>query len=152
MNLEHRIPPPLVAVLTAAVMWGLSRLLPGDNVPFLVCAVPAGMLALAGLAVMLAGVWSFRRARTTVNPLRPASASALVTGGIYRWTRNPMYLGMATLLLAWAAWLASPAALPGVLLFVAYIQRFQIQPEEEALERLFGDGYRDYCARVRRWL
>lgn len=101
---------------------------------------------------MLAGVISFRRARTTVNPLKPETATALVTSGVYRYTRNPMYLGMLAILVAWAAFLASPAALLGPLGFWTYIQRFQIRPEEKMLTSLFGRAFTDYTSRVRRWL
>ena len=75
-----------------------------------------------------------------------------MTAGIYRVSRNPMYLGFAILLLAWAVFLASPWMLLGVPAFMMFISRFQIQPEERALESLFGEEFRDYKARVRRWL
>ena len=101
---------------------------------------------------MLAGIASFRQAQTTVNPLKPDTATALVTSGVYGYTRNPMYLGMLAVLLAWAVFLASPAALAGVLGFWWYIGRFQIRPEERALAALFGSSFSDYTSRVRRWL
>lgn len=106
----------------------------------------------AGLAVMLAAVRRFRRHRTTVNPFTPDKSSHLVQDGIFRYSRNPMYLGMALLLAAWAVWLAQVCAVPGIALFAAYIQIFQIRREEQALSALFGDTYRDYCRRTRRWL
>jgi protein-S-isoprenylcysteine O-methyltransferase Ste14 len=115
--------------------------------------IGAALLILAaGLLVMLAGVISFRRARTTVNPLKPDAATTLVTSGIYRYTRNPMYLGMLMVLLGWVVYLASPAALLGVLAFWAFIGHFQIRPEEHALAGLFGTTFTDYMSRVRRWL
>ena len=106
----------------------------------------------AGLLFVLAGGISFRRARTTVNPLKPEAASALVTSGIYRYTRNPMYVGFALWLLAWGLYLASPLVLLGVLGFVLYMNRLQIAPEERALGRLFGADFAAYRQRVRRWL
>ena len=109
-------------------------------------------VGIIGLFVMLAGVLSFRRMKTTVNPLQPGAATALVTGGVYRYTRNPMYLGMLLLLIGWAVYLSSPIALIGVLVFWFYISRFQIRPEERALAKLFGDGFSDYASRVRPWL
>ncbi|MBG6289848.1 isoprenylcysteine carboxylmethyltransferase family protein [Pseudomonas nitroreducens] len=105
-----------------------------------------------GAAVCLAGVLSFRLARTAVNPLRPETASALVSSGIYGHTRNPMYLGFAIALVAWAFYLASPVALLGVVGFVLYMNRFQIGPEEQALASLFGEAFAAYRTRVRRWL
>lgn len=92
------------------------------------------------------------RRHTTINPLSPRKSTALVTGGVYRFTRNPMYLGMACLLTAWAVWLAALLAFAGPVLFVLYITRFQIRPEERVLTELFGLPYTDYTQRVRRWL
>jgi protein-S-isoprenylcysteine O-methyltransferase Ste14 len=109
-------------------------------------------LAAAGAVIALAGVAEFRRVRTTVNPLRPDRASALVTSGIFRWTRNPMYLGLALALLGWAAFLAHPLAALGVPVFVVWMSRWQIPREERALEALFGEEFARYRTRVRRWL
>ena len=101
---------------------------------------------------VLSGVISFRLAQTTVDPVHPERASSVVTTGIYRWTRNPMYLGFWLLLLAYAVKLSQPLALLLLPVFIGYMNRFQIIPEEQALERLFGDDYRNYCQRVRRWI
>jgi protein-S-isoprenylcysteine O-methyltransferase Ste14 len=146
--LEHRIPPPLVAIITAVLMWLAVRPIdsPGNRLWL------ALLVALAGVAVCLAGVASFRRARTTVNPLKPESASSLVVAGIYRHTRNPMYLGFAIVLLAWCVFLGSALAVLGVAAFVLYIGRFQIRPEERALRELFGAEFDAFCDRVRRWV
>jgi protein-S-isoprenylcysteine O-methyltransferase Ste14 len=110
------------------------------------------LLLVAGVAVILAGVWEFRAARTTVDPLHPASASAMVQSGIYRRTRNPMYLGMLLALAGWSVWLASPAAMTVLPAFVLYLNRFQIAPEEQALAALFGAEFNQYRRSVRRWL
>jgi protein-S-isoprenylcysteine O-methyltransferase Ste14 len=83
---------------------------------------------------------------------QPAAASSLVTGGIYRWTRNPMYLGMALALAGWGLYLGNFGALALVGLFVMYIDRYQIDPEERALTARFGDAFAAYRRRVRRWL
>ena len=133
-------------------MWGLAGLSGAGQ------AAPSWRLALvalfagAGIAFDVADLLSFRASRTTVNPLKPERASALVTQGVYRLTRNPMYVGMACLLLAWAAWLWQLLPLLGPAAFVLYITRFQIRPEERALAALFGAEYAAYTARVRRWL
>jgi protein-S-isoprenylcysteine O-methyltransferase Ste14 len=84
--------------------------------------------------------------------LKPETATSLVTNGVYRYTRNPMYLGMLLVLLAWAIYLSAPAALMGPIAFWLYIQRFQIQPEERALVAMFGSAFTDYMSRVRRWI
>lgn len=151
-GLEHRIPPPAVAALVAAGMWGLDGY--GPRLPIAPGSArwAAALLGVAGIAIALAGVLAFRASRTTVNPLAPERASALVTGGVYRVTRNPMYVGMALLLMAWAVSLAAALPFVGVVVFVLFITRFQIVPEERALVRLFGDEFSIYAARVRRWL
>jgi protein-S-isoprenylcysteine O-methyltransferase Ste14 len=95
---------------------------------------------------------AFRRARTTISPVKASAASSLVTTGVYRFTRNPMYLGLLLTLLAWAAFLFNPVALLFVPIFVLYINRFQIKPEERTLSALFGGEYGAYQERVRRWL
>lgn len=152
MSLETRIPPPVVAATVAGSMYGLRLATPG------LTAFYAGRLAIAllvfalGVGLALAGVREFRRARTTVNPLQPEKASAIVDTGVFRVTRNPMYLGMLLALVAWTCWLANPVALAGPIVFVLYMNRFQIGPEERALTRLFGEPYRAYLGRVRRWI
>lgn len=150
--LELKIPPPLVGLLCALAMWWLARLAPGGAAAPFVRELATALLVAAGLAFDLLGLLGFRAQRTTISPLSPQRSSALVTGGVYRVTRNPMYVGMAALLLAWAAWLWTPLALLGPLAFVLYITRFQIQPEERMLQRLFGEAYTHYTRRVRRWL
>jgi len=151
-RLENRIPPPLVATAFAIAMAVCAGLLPALSVRFagqgLVAAVPLA----AGIVVIAIAIFGFVRARTTVNPLRPEDASALVTGGVFRITRNPMYLGMALVLAAWAVWLGNAAAALVVAGFVAFISRFQIAPEERALRAHFGAEFDAYARRVRRWL
>jgi protein-S-isoprenylcysteine O-methyltransferase Ste14 len=150
--LEHKVPPPVVALLCAAAMWYLAGHTPAVELPSTIRVAAAGLLLAVGFAVMLAGVVSFHRARTTVNPLKPETTTALVTGGVYRYTRNPMYLGMLVVLLAWAVFLSAPATLVGIVVFWLYIERFQIRPEEKALVALFGSAFTVYSSRVRRWL
>ncbi|MFQ3324666.1 MAG: protein-S-isoprenylcysteine O-methyltransferase Ste14 [Pseudomonadales bacterium] len=94
---------------------------------------------------------SFRLAKTTVNPLKPESASSLVVSGVFKISRNPMYVGFALLLLAWCVYLLAPVLLMILLLFMAVITRFQIIPEERAMLKLFGEEFIDYQKAVRRW-
>ena len=151
--LELKIPPPLVAVAIASAMYVAVSLLPpvlalAPGVRVFVALVLAGV----GVCFDMVGLLSFRKAKTTVNPLTPQRSSAVVTHGVYRFTRNPMYLGLLLILLGLAVYLASPWVLLGPVAFAAFITRFQIQPEERALTARFGATYTDYCARVRRWL
>ncbi len=133
-------------------MWAVAEVGPQVDLALQARYVVAGALVVVGLGFDLLGLIAFRASRTTVNPLKPERSTALVTGGVYRVTRNPMYLGMALLLLAWAVYLSSLLPLAGPVVFVLYITRFQIRPEERALQARFGDDFARYAARVRRWL
>lgn len=150
--LELKIPPPVVAIVAAGAMWGVGLVTPLIQVPAPVRLLAAALIAAVGLGTALAGVISFRRARTTVNPMKPEMASSLVTTGIFQFTRNPMYVGLVFVLVAWGISLSSAWALIGPFAFVAYISRFQIAPEERALSVMFGASYAAYKAKVRRWL
>jgi protein-S-isoprenylcysteine O-methyltransferase Ste14 len=151
-KLEHRIPPPLLMILTAAAMWAVSRWLPGPLLPQVWHYLGSAVFGVLALIMSLAGFRAFWRARTTINPVRIEEASSLVTTGIYRVTRNPMYVALTALLTGWAFWLSVPWAFAGPLAFALFIQRFQILPEERVLQEKFGGGYRDYRRRVRRWI
>ncbi|WP_439633663.1 methyltransferase family protein [Glycocaulis sp.] len=150
--LETRIPPPLVVLVSGALGWGLMALTPGLSMGFPGQAAFGLLVAALGVAIAAAGILAFQKARTTVSPIDPRAASTLVVTGIYNYTRNPMYLGMAAMLLGWTIILGHPSGLVGIAFFVAYINHFQIRPEERALQALFGDGFTAYCARVRRWI
>lgn len=150
--LENRIPPPLVALVLAAGMWGVAEVAPPLGLELAIRVPVAVMIALAGLAFDFSGLLAFIRGKTTVNPLRPERASALVTGGVYRFTRNPMYVGMLLFLFAWGVYLDCLLAFAGPVLFVLYMNRFQIGPEERVLKEKFGAPFEDYMGRVGRWL
>jgi protein-S-isoprenylcysteine O-methyltransferase Ste14 len=151
-KLELKIPPPLVAFAIGVIMWALSLLGIGALPRSLVITAFAIVVALVGIAIALSGNVAFHRAKTTVNPFKPQTASALVTSGIYRRTRNPMYLGMLVVLVGWAVFLANVLSALAIVLFPAYITRFQIKPEERVLLSLFGERYVHYSHQVRRWL
>ncbi len=151
-SLELKVPPPAVALLLGLLMWLASKLVAPVEVPFGFRIGAAVVLAAVGIVVGLSGIVSFVRAKTTVNPTKPSATSSLVTSGVFRFTRNPMYLSMLLYLLAWAAYLSNWFSLLLVPAFVLYINQFQIKPEERALSSLFGAEYASYMARVRRWL
>jgi protein-S-isoprenylcysteine O-methyltransferase Ste14 len=150
--LENRIPPPLVAVAFVSAMSAWARWLPVFNVSFPGQGVATGLVVAAGLGVMAFAIAQFVRARTTIDPIHPAAASALVDRGVFGLTRNPMYLGLALVLSGLALWLGDGGSALLVAGFVAYITRFQIVPEERALRAKFGGAFDAYAARVRRWL
>lgn len=150
--LEKRLPPLILVLIIGAAMWVIST--PTSPVPKddAVQNAVAVMIFLVGILFPVAGVVAFRRAKTTVDPRTPEASSALVCSGIYRFSRNPMYVGFAFWLLAWAVFLGTGWGLLGVVVFVMYMNHFQIAPEERALRALFGDEFRAYERRVRRWL
>jgi protein-S-isoprenylcysteine O-methyltransferase Ste14 len=150
--LELKIPPLVVVLVTVILMWLVARAAPQFG--FLVPAhdFAAMSFAFAGFVTSALGVVSFRRAGTTTNPLKPESSSALVVSGIYKLTRNPMYLGFLLAQLGWAIFLSNVLAFLILPLFVLYINRFQIKPEERTLTALFGQDFAAYKASVRRWL
>lgn len=150
--IELKVPPAALGVIAAALMWAVSSATPAFDFTLPADSASAATLALLGTLTCLAGVVSFRRAKTTVNPMKPDSTSSLVVSGIYRYTRNPMYLGFLLILLGWAAFLSNVLALVALPAFVLYMNRFQISPEQRVLASLFADDYAEYRARVGRWL
>ena len=151
-SLENRNPPPLVVVLIGAAMaviaWFTPALEIGSNVRFAV----GGIAIALGALVAVQGARMFWRNKTTINPVDLESASALVTSGVFRFSRNPMYVGFTAMLVGWAVCLAAPWALVGPVAFVLFINRFQIIPEERVMRDKFGQAYDDYQAQVRRWI
>jgi protein-S-isoprenylcysteine O-methyltransferase Ste14 len=142
-----RIPPPILTLILAL---GMSPMGAGDG--------SVWRTTVALVAFVLAGAFgfpalrAFRRAATTIDPVQVDRASALVTGGIYRATRNPMYVSLTLLLVAWALWLGGWWVWAGPVALVLWLDRFQIRPEERAMEARFGAAYLRYKAQVRRWL
>jgi protein-S-isoprenylcysteine O-methyltransferase Ste14 len=149
---ETKVPAPLVALIAGAGMFFYARVayLSGDDSP-LRTAVAVALAQLSGV-IALAAMASFWRSRTTIDPFRPTRASVLVTDGAFRFSRNPMYLSLLLLLVAYALRLGSWAGWAGPLAFAVYVTRYQIVPEERALEARFGDSYLAYKRRTRRWL
>jgi protein-S-isoprenylcysteine O-methyltransferase Ste14 len=150
--LELKVPPPIVALVLALLMWLTPAVVGLVQMPCPARVLCAVVLVSIGQGISIAGMVAFRRAKTTVNPVKASLASSLVVQGVYRYTRNPMYVGLLLTLLAWAVFLANPFAVLWVVFFVAYITRFQIIPEERVLVSLFGGEYEAYKRRVRRWV
>ena len=150
--LELKIPPLVVVAVMGLAMWIASKQIPTLSVTFAGRAWLAWTTLVLALVTLIAGVHAFSKARTTVDPRHPESSTAVVANGVYRFTRNPMYLGMLLALLSWALFLSNIAAVMFLPLFVLFINRFQIRPEERALTAKFGDAYRSYLRSVRRWL
>lgn len=149
---ELRVPPVVVVVLSGGLMHAIAQATPALSHAFEGRAALAWTLFALGVAIPLAAVAEFRRARTTVDPRLPGKSSTLVASGIYRFSRNPMYVGFMLMLCGWATGLANLAAALVLPFVVAYLDRFQIAPEERALAALFGETFDAYCRRVRRWI
>ena len=150
--LDHKIPPPVIAVLCGLMAWLIAHFTPGFQFDLPARLPVVAVLVLIGLALDLSGLLAFRKAKTTFNPLAPERSKVIVQSGFYRFTRNPMYLGMVFELLGLCIYLANPLAISAVVVFVVYITRFQIIPEERHLLAKFGESYAQYTRTVRRWL
>lgn len=150
--LELKVPPVAVTILFGLTMW-----IAATNTPALTFSMPRRTLvglavALIGFAAGTLGIVAFHRASTTVNPFKPTETSTMVTSGIYRVSRTPMYLGLLFVLAGWAIVLSNLTAVAFLPAFVAYMTRFQIGPEEQALHSKFGSEFMVYKRLVRRWL
>lgn len=151
-KLQLKIPPLLLAAVLAALIWFSTPLEPlVFNLASWQVWV-AGILFDTAIIIALFGVIAFKKAQTTVNPISPEQASQLVNGGIYKYTRNPMYLGFLLALVAVSIYCQNPLGVLYCVLFVWLMNELQIKPEEKALQKLFGEEYRQYCLRVRRWI
>jgi protein-S-isoprenylcysteine O-methyltransferase Ste14 len=151
-HLELKIPPLIVLAIAAFLMWAIARTTPHWTLFYPGRRLTAMALLAIGIAVIVMGVLAFRKAITTVDPRSPETTSNFVSSGVYRFTRNPMYLGMLVVLIAWMAWLSNVGAVVVPVLFALYITRWQIVPEERALARMFGAEYESYRLSVRRWI
>lgn len=149
--LELKVPPVIQALLVALLMWLASTLTPSLAMSIAGHFLLGSGFLIAGAGCALSGVWAFRMARTTVDPTQPESTATIVSSGIYGVSRNPMYLGFLMALAGWAFLLSHSLAFLLLPVFVAYMNRFQIAPEERALLLKFGKAYSDYLTSVRRW-
>lgn len=150
--MNNKIPPPVIGLTCAFIMWVIAFFTPTVTLPITFKYFIVTILSALGLFFDFTALYYFRRAKTTINPLTPNKASVLVTEGIYRFSRNPMYIGLLLLLLSWAFFLQSILNLLILFLFTSLITHFQIKPEEAALEQAFGEKYINYKNSVRRWL
>ena len=148
-NMNNKIPPPIVTLFFGLCIY-LSRsyfpVFSGSALNFLsIC------FSVYGIFLFAAAVISFKKQKTTVNPISIENASSLVVSGIFKQTRNPMYLGMSIMLMGFGLIFGAKLTICLVALFVLYITFFQIMPEERAMHEKFSD-WEDYCSKVRRWL
>jgi protein-S-isoprenylcysteine O-methyltransferase Ste14 len=150
--LELKVPPVIVLAGCAVLMWMVDSCTAGIYIDREARVILWAVFMMLAVTFCLSGVLSFLRNKTTANPIRPQNTKVLVTEGVYRVSRNPMYFGMLCLLFAWWFYLSNLWSLVGCLLFVLYMNRFQILPEERALEQMFGQPFLQYTQDVRRWI
>ena len=150
--MKLKVPPALVAAITAGLMRMVSVYLPFGSLTLFGAYWVAGMLVVAGGVLGMVGLFQFYRNGTSIDPHKPQKARSLVTGGIYQYSRNPMYLALFFLLIAYASILQNVLNIVLLPMFIWYLNRYQIIPEEEVMEEKFGDEYMEYKSRVRRWL
>ena len=150
--MELKLPPPVVFVITLALMYLLSRWIDWPVWLFAGNGYVASILLFVGVSIGVGATIGIKKQRTTIEPRTPEKTTTLVVTGWFNYSRNPMYVSLVIELVAMVVWLGNPINYALVMAFVAYIQRFQIIPEERILVELFGQQYRDYCARVRRWV
>ena len=151
-TLELKIPPVVIVLFIAVLMWLVAWAVPGFGFVLPVRYLLAVSVGLAGTVITSLGVLSFRLANTTVNPMKPDTSSSLVLSGVYAYSRNPMYLGFLLVLVGWAIFLSNVLAFLPLPVFIVYMNRFQIEPEERVLTSLFGQAFAAYQSRVHRWL
>jgi protein-S-isoprenylcysteine O-methyltransferase Ste14 len=151
-TLELRVPPDVVALVAAGLMWLVARLTPGLVLPLVVRLPAATALFATGIGLVVVARVAFARASTTFSPRTPGSARVLVTAGVYRLSRNPMYLGTTLILIGVAVLMSSPVSLVLCAGFVFYIDRLQIAPEERILAARFSGEFERYARDVRRWV
>ena len=149
--LELRIPPPLLTLITALVMWSGARNKTPSARPAWLTPLALG-IALSGLLLIGITIVTMRRAQTTVSPTRPDKSRALIRTGIFAVSRNPIYLGSAVLVFAYALYLWLPQSFVAVPIWIAWIQRFQIVPEERVLREKFAESFAQYVGETRRWV
>ena len=150
--MKNKIPPPIITLLVGIVMWGIDLMYDLSFGSKDVRASIAFFFIAVALVFLSESFLSFLRNKTTVNPLSPEKASRLVVSGVYKLSRNPMYLGMLSLLVSWMSFLGNPMLVICLAAFILLLNKLQIEPEEAALTKLFGDEYSVYCTRVRRWI
>ncbi len=145
--MDLKIPPPIVFLICAILMKILPIWWDFD------CHISVILIiTLVAIIIDILSLWVFFKEKTTPSPLSPNKTSFLVTYGIYRITRNPMYLSLALYLFVWGLWLGNVLSFIGITLFCCYITYFQIYPEERYLAQKFGEEYRQYKQKVRRWI
>ncbi|HAY41548.1 MAG TPA: protein-S-isoprenylcysteine methyltransferase [Gammaproteobacteria bacterium] len=151
-SLENKIPPPLITVFFALLMWLVSLVTYRFTFAEDLRIILSLLFFLAGFTVAFLGIYSFIKFNTTVSPIKLKEVSNLVTTGVYKYSRNPMYLGLFIILVGWGILLSNLYTIVFPFVFILTINRLQIIPEERVLESIFRSKYVEYKSRVSRWI
>lgn len=152
MDLRLKIPPVVYGLAAVAIIWLCNAFTPLYHVQFAYQNNFARALVVIGMAVALSGILTFVKLRTTIHPNHPNKTSSLATIGIYKYSRNPMYLGILLNLLGIVLYFGALSSIVAIWIFVSCMTKYQIVPEEVALQEKFGESYTHYLQNVRRWL
>ena len=148
--MKTKIPPPIIALICIVLNYLSTYLI--NPIKFPNTEIISGLIFLLGLFTAIFAILLFKKDKTTVNPIDPEETTTLVTTGIFSITRNPMYLGLFFLISSTVLFFGSWFGIIILIIFVWYINKFQIIPEEQTMEKLFGKKYNDYRQNVRRWI
>lgn len=149
LNLKTKIPPPLITLICISIIYFFEKefiFFEDWNIYI------SGFFLLWGLIIIAFAVFKFAKTKTTVDPTKPSKTSSLVISGIYRITRNPMYLGMLFLIISFTFYKLSLVGSIVIPSFIFYINKYQIEPEEYEMRKKFGENFEDYCKKVDRWI
>lgn len=151
-RIQNKIPPPIITLIIGLMMWSLNIYYPIQEYDSTLLFYFGITFIVLGLYLDVVSFFNFRKNKTTVNPISPEKATNLVIGGFYRFTRNPMYLGMLSILTGTALLFGSLSPVVMLPFFIYTMNELQIMPEEIALEKIFSSQYTSYKQKVRRWL
>jgi len=147
--LKTKIPPPIVTLLCIGIIYLFENKIEYSQPDFKAIGI---IFLILGLIIIFLAVLKFIKIKTTVDPTRPHKTSNLVISGIYKITRNPMYLGMLFLIMAYTIYTNNVVGSITIPIFIFYINKFQIEPEEIEMRKKFGESFENYCKKVNRWI
>ena len=150
MHIKTKIPPPLVALTFGFLINYTKNIFPKIEISNDI--IFGSFMIIIGLIIILSAIILFKKYQTTITPLNPSNATKLITDGIYKFSRNPMYLGLLLVLLGISIILNPVGGLSLIPLFILYLNLFQIIPEENAMVDLFKDEFSEYQKNVRKWI
>ena len=150
ISMKTRIPPPLVTLIFGFIIFLTKNIFPkikiSNNIAF------GSLFILIGILIASSSIILFKRYRTAITPINPKSATKLITGGIYKFSRNPMYFSLLLLLIGISIMTNPIGGFIFIPIFILYLNLFQILPEEKAMTDLFKDEFLEYKNSVRRWI